>query len=335
MKKSRLKKVGIGIVGALLLMVSIFCFLLFYPLTLNKTYPLVVKPQQGYGQTVRLLKENGAIRSNNVMLLASYLVGTHKQLKPGLYKIQGRVSTWNVIQHLRDGHPERMSVVIVEGMTFAQFRSRINASEGLVFETKALSEEALLKKLGSSYAKGEGVLFPSTYVYNWGDSDISLYRLAHKNMDKALQDAWDGRKEGLPYKNPYELLTMASIVEKETAHKDDRAKVAAVFVNRLNIGMKLQTDPTVIYGMGDRYKGKLYRSEWRRDSAYNTYTRDGLTPTPIALPGKAALEAAANPSDDRYLYFVSRMDGTGLSQFSHTLDEHNQAINDYIRKKKK
>ncbi len=269
------------------------------------------------------------------MLLASYLAGTHKQLKPGLYKIQGRVSTWNVIQHLRDGHPERMSVVIVEGMTFAQFRSRINASEGLVFETKGLSEEALLKKMDSSYSKGEGVLFPSTYVYNWGDSDISLYRQAHQNMNKALQEAWDGRKEGLPYKNPYELLTMASIVEKETAHKDDRAKVAAVFVNRLNIGMKLQTDPTVIYGMGDRYKGTLYRSEWRRDSEYNTYTRDGLTPTPIALPGKAALEAAANPSDDQYLFFVSRMDGTGLSQFSHTLAEHNQAINDYIRKKKK
>lgn len=321
--------------GIIILAVLIFCFLLFAPIKLDKPYRLSIKPNQGYSQTTRILKENGAIRSRYVMLLVGYLTNSQKELKPGMYKIQDGVSTWNIIQHLKLGHPEKLSLTINEGMTFAQFRARVNASEGIIFEVKNISEKELLKKLDSPYEKAEGLLFPSTYVYNWGDSDLSLYRQAYQFMQTELENAWEDRQAGLPYKEPYELLIMASIIEKETAHPDDREKVSAVFVNRLNTGMRLQTDPTVIYGMGERYRGKLYRSEWRRDSAYNTYTRDGLTPTPIALPGKEALHAAAHPSSDQYLYFVSRMDGTGLSQFSHTLDEHNQAIKDYIRKKKK
>ena len=137
----------------------------------------------------------------------------------------------------------------------------------------------------------------------------------------------------MPYKTPYELLIMASLIEKETAHEEDRRDVAAVFRNRLAIGMRLQTDPTVIYGMGDAYQGKIRRADLQRDTPYNTYTRNGLTPTPIALPSRAALDAAANPSSSKYLYFVSRMDGTGKSQFSHTLDEHNAAVRQYILKK--
>ena len=152
-------------------------------------------------------------------------------------------------------------------------------------------------------------------------------------MQSRLKDAWEGRQDGLPYKTPYEMLIMASLIEKETAHEDDRAHVASVFVNRIEAGMRLQTDPTVIYGMGDAYKGKIRKADLRRDTPYNTYTRDGLPPTPIALPGKAALEAAAHPSAEKYLYFVSKMDGTGLSQFSHTLNEHNAAVRKYILKK--
>ena len=330
-----IKKIILGCVSALVVIAVVFCFLLFYPLKLNAVYSLTVKPGQAYGQTVRMLDENGAIRSRHVMLMVSSVMGTHKQLKPGMYRIQGSVSTWDIIKHLQIGHPDRMSVTIVEGMTFTQFRNRVNKAEGLNFETKNLSESQLLQKISAPHEKGEGLLFPDTYIYNWGDTDLSLYKQAYERMQEHLNEAWENRQENLPYQNPYELLTMASIVEKETAHENDRAKVAAVFVNRLNIGMKLQTDPTVIYGMGDRYKGVLYRSEWKRDSPYNTYTRHGLTPTPIALPGKKALEAAANPSDDKYLYFVSRMDGTGLSQFSHTLDEHNRAIEEFIRKRKK
>lgn len=333
--KKTFKKMMVIITSLIVLMFLVFCFLLFAPIKLDKPYRLTIKPNQGYSQTTAILKENGIIRSRYVMLFASYLAGAHKDLKPGMYKIQDSVSTWNIIQHLKLGHPEKLSFTVNEGMTFAQFRMRVNAAEGLEFETKQLSEKELLKKLGSPYEKGEGLLFPSTYVYNWGDSDLSLYNQAYQLMQTELQNAWEGRQAGLPYKDPYELLIMASIIEKETAHPDDREKVSAVFVNRLNQGMKLQTDPTVIYGMGERYRGKLYRSEWRRDSPYNTYTREGLTPTPIALAGRAALQAAAHPSSDEYLYFVSRMDGTGLSQFSHTLDEHNKAINDYIRKRKK
>lgn len=152
-------------------------------------------------------------------------------------------------------------------------------------------------------------------------------------MQRRLNEAWAGRQDGLPYKNPYEMLIMASLIEKETGHEADRDHVASVFVNRLKIGMRLQTDPSVIYGMGAAYKGKIRKADLRRDTPYNTYTRGGLPPTPIALPGKAALDAAAHPSGEKYLYFVSKMDGTGLSQFSHDLTEHNAAVRKYILKK--
>ena len=166
-----------------------------------------------------------------------------------------------------------------------------------------------------------------------GDNDILIETLYAGICHSDLHAAWDERQSGLPYQNPYELLIMASLVEKETGHEADRRHVAAVFVNRLNIGMRLQTDPTVIYDMGSRYQGRIRKADLQRDTPYNTYTRTGLTPTPIALPGRAALEAAAHPSAEKYLYFVSKMDGTGLSQFSHNLDEHNAAVRKYILKR--
>lgn len=153
-------------------------------------------------------------------------------------------------------------------------------------------------------------------------------------MERELKEAWDDRDAALPYNMPYELLIMASLIEKETAHEDDRRDVAAVFRNRLEKNMRLQTDPTVIYGMGSAYTGRIRKADLQRDTPYNTYTRHGLPPTPIALPSKAALEAAASPAKSDYLYFVSRMDNTGKSQFSRTLDEHNQAVRQYILKKK-
>ena len=153
-------------------------------------------------------------------------------------------------------------------------------------------------------------------------------------MQRELNKAWEAKQANLPYQKPYDLLIMASLVEKETAHEDDRSDVAAVFRNRLAKGMRLQTDPAVIYGMGAAYQGKIRKADLQRDTPYNTYTRTGLPPTPIALPGRAALQAAANPADSDYLYFVSRMDDTGRSQFSRTLDEHNAAVQKYILKKK-
>jgi UPF0755 protein len=177
--------------------------------------------------------------------------------------------------------------------------------------------------------KPEGLFFPDTYLFARGASDLQVFRQAHALMKKRLDDAWASRAPGLPYKSPYEALIMASIIEKETGHKAERDMIAGVFVNRLRQGMLLQTDPTVIYGMGERYEGNIRKRDLQTDTPYNTYLRAGLPPTPIALPGAAALAAATNPARTDALYFVSRGDGT--SQFSSSLTEHNHAVNKYQR----
>jgi UPF0755 protein len=173
------------------------------------------------------------------------------------------------------------------------------------------------------------LFFPDTYLFDKNTSDLQVYRRAYRLMQKRLNAAWAARSPGLPYKSPYEALTMASLVEKEAGKASDRPLVAAVFANRLRIGMPLQTDPTVIYGMGDAYDGHLRKRDLQTDTAYNTYTRRGLPPTPIALPGAASIEAALNPAATNALYFVSR--GDGSSVFSDTLDAHNRAVDRYIR----
>ncbi|WP_434778979.1 endolytic transglycosylase MltG [Neisseria sp. Ec49-e6-T10] len=330
-----MKKLFIGLCVLVVVLACVFAALLLTPIKLAEPYRLTITKNQSYGQIVRTLEKDKVIRNRYVMLGTAYVLKAQTKLKPGMYRFKGQVSIWQIIKILRNEKPTQLAVTIVEGMTFAQFRQRVNRAEGLDIQTRKMSEAQILEAIGSPYKKAEGLFFPSTYMYDWGSTDLSIYKLAYSTMQKELNQAWEERQTNLPYQTPYELLTMASIVEKETAHPDDRNHVAAVFVNRLKIGMRLQTDPTVIYGMGDRYQGKLYRSEWKKDSPYNTYTRYGLTPTPISLPGKAALEAAAHPSGAEYLYFVSRADGTGLSQFSHTLNEHNAAVNKFIRKRKK
>lgn len=329
-----MKKLIILLSIVALLCISVFAFLLFAPVSLDKTYKLGVSKNQGYSQIAQKLEQDNVIRSRYVLLSMAYLTGSQNNLKIGLYSFKGKQSTWDVLQRLK-GKPVNLSVTVIEGMTFNQFRQRVNAADGLVFEVKNLSNKALLKEIGAEETQPEGLLFPSTYTYDWGDSDLTIYKLAYQTMQKELDRAWEERQTKLPYKTPYELLIMASIIEKETAHPDDRNHVAAVFVNRLNTSMRLQTDPTVIYGMGENYRGRIRKADLRRDTPYNTYTRDGLPPTPIALPSRAALEAAAHPSSENYLYFVSRLDGTGLSQFSHNLDEHNSAVRQYILKRKK
>ena len=220
-------------------------------------------------------------------------------------------------------------------MRFAQMRRIINQNTLLRHDTKNWSDKELMQKIASEPVSDnpEGLFFPDTYEVAADSSDVTVYRAAYRAMQENLQAAWESRADNLPYKTPYELLIMASLIEKETAHEEDRRDVAAVFRNRLATNMRLQTDPAVIYGMGSAYNGKIRRADLQRDTPYNTYTRYGLTPTPIALPGRAALDAAAQPSDSKFLYFVSRMDGTGKSQFSHTLEEHNAAVKQYILKK--
>ena len=327
------KKWMVVVAAMVATMVAIFALLLFLPKSNSGTERILVKKGDSISSLSRQLDEKGLIYSRPFLVLSSTLLG-RSQVRPGQYRLPESISTWNILQKLA-GNPDSLFVRIPEGSTFADMRAIINQLPHLEHETKGLSTQALLQKIDPKQeAKHpEGLFFPDTYEYTPGMSDVDLYKTSYKKMQGQLQDAWDDRQGNLPYKTPYELLIMASIIEKETAHPDDRTNVSAVFVNRLRIGMRLQTDPTVIYGMGDAYNGRIRRSDLRRPTAYNTYVIDGLPPTPISLPSTAALEAAAHPSAEKYLYFVSKMDSTGESYFSHDLKEHNDAVNKYIRKR--
>lgn len=315
--------------------VAVMAALLFVPKDNGAMYRLKVQKNQGMSAVSRKLSDDDIIYNRTVLMAAAYLIGGHNQLKAGSYKLPAKVSAWDVLQKLLSDRPDSVSVKIVEGMRFAQMRRIINETDGIRHDTAGWSDAELMEKIAPDALNThpEGQFFPDSYEIDADGSDIQIYQLAYQTMQRQLQTAWDERQSGLPYQTPYELLIMASLVEKETGNPDDRAHVASVFKNRLAIGMRLQTDPAVIYGMGSAYRGKILKSDLRRDTPYNTYTRAGLPPTPIALPGKAALEAAAHPSAEKYLYFVSKMDGTGSSQFSHDLDEHNAAVRKYILKK--
>jgi UPF0755 protein len=251
------------------------------------------------------------------------------KLKAGAYELKPGTTPLRLIDQLVRGEFAQEQLTIIEGWTFRQMRAAIAAHKGLKHDTVALSDQEVMSAIGSEYKQAEGMFFPDTYLFAKGASDLQIYRQAHAMLLTRLNDAWDKRDPSLPYKNRYEALTMASIVEKETGQKSERGMIAGVFVNRLKIGMLLQTDPTVIYGMGLKYDGKIRKKDLETDTPYNTYTRGGLPPTPIALPGVQSLAAALAPAKTPALYFVSK--GNGTSHFSDNLTDHNRAVNQYQR----
>ena len=251
------------------------------------------------------------------------------RLKAGTYGFSPPLTVDALLDKLVRGDVLVTDIRFIEGWTFRQMRDAIDAHPDLSHDTKGVDEAALLGMIGVPERRAEGLFFPDTYTFSPGANDVDIYRQAYRRQQQALRAAWDARDPSLPYRSPYEALVMASIVEKETGHPIDRDKVAAVFVNRLKRGMMLQSDPTTIYGMGERFDGNLRKRDLQTDTAYNTYTRAGLPPTPIALPGKASIEAALKPADVPALYFVARGDGT--SEFSDDLASHNRAVSQYQR----
>ncbi|WP_239424243.1 endolytic transglycosylase MltG [Snodgrassella communis] len=319
----------------LLILALTWAVLLFLPKS-NAGYRLKVPAGYGISGVSRTLAANDMIYNRWVFVGTAYMLGMGDKIHRGNYRLPRSVSSWQILQRLRTGKPDSITVQFIEGSTFAQMRRIVDNIPDIEHTTQDWSDSKLLQKLDTDrhYTHAEGLFFPATYDISSGSSDLSLYQQAYNTMQKHLQATWEERRSDLPYQSAYELLIMASLIEKETGHAEDRGKVAAVFVNRLNLHMRLQTDPSVIYGMGSRYKGKIGKADLRRDTPYNTYTRAGLPPSPIALPSKAALEAAAHPASNDYLYFVARNDGTGRSQFSHSLNEHNAAVRQYILKKR-
>jgi UPF0755 protein len=291
--------------------------------------PFGVAPGSGVrGATEQIAKAGVPVQPFLLELLAR-TTGKGGRLKAGSYELAPGATPRRLIEQLARGEFAQHALVVIEGWTFRQMREAIAANPMLKHDSVALSDEELLAKVAPGYSRPEGLFFPDTYLFARGASDLQIYRQAHALLIKRLEDAWAARAPNLPYRTPYEALTMASLIEKETGHKADRELVAGVFVNRLRQGMLLQTDPSVIYGMGERYQGNIRKRDLQTDSPYNTYLRAGLPPTPIALPGAASIAAALNPARTDALYFVAR--GDGRSEFSNTLTEHNRAVNKYQR----
>ena len=246
------------------------------------------------------------------------------RLQVGDYAIRHGITPRELLEKLESGQVIQHRFTIVEGWSLRELRAALAGDEVLVKHTADLDDQALMAALDRAGQHPEGRFLPETYHYTRGMTDLDLLRRAALAMDKAVADAWGARAAGIPIDSPEQLLTLASIIEKETGKASERPEIAGVFARRLRLGMRLQTDPTVIYGMGSQYDGNIRRSDLTTDTPYNTYTRAGLPPTPIAMPGRAALFAAANPADGDTLYFVARGDGSHV--FSATLAEHNRAV---------
>ena len=256
------------------------------------------------------------------------LSGQSRLIKAGNYEIAPGSTPLGLLDKLVRGDETLRALTLVEGWNFRQVRAALAQAE-LKPDSAALGEAALMERLGRTGIVPEGRFFPDTYTYAKGASDLTVLRRALHAMDRQLAAAWEQRAADTPLKTPDEALVLASIVEKETGREADRALVAGVFTNRLRASMLLQTDPTVIYGLGERFDGNLRKRDLQTDTPYNTYTRTGLPPTPISMPGKASLLAAVQPERTKALYFVAR--GDGSSHFSSSLDEHNRAVGRYQR----
>jgi len=254
------------------------------------------------------------------------------RIQVGEYALDPGLTPRTLLMRLREGAVIRYRFTIVEGWSIRDLRAALAAAQPLAQTLDALDDAALMAHLGRAGVHPEGRFLPETYLYVRGESDLDLLRRAADALDRALAEAWASRTDGLPLNTPEEALVLASIIEKETGIAEERARIAGVFVRRLNLGMRLQTDPTVIYGMGSAFHGNLRRVDLTTDTPYNTYTRAGLPPTPIAMAGAAALRAAVHPEPGDALYFVAVGDGSGRHVFSPTLAEHNRAVAAYVRR---
>jgi UPF0755 protein len=255
--------------------------------------------------------------------------GQAKQIRAGSYEIHTGTTPQQLLDKMVRGDEALETVRLIDGWTFRQFRAALAKAPSLKPATAAMDEAQIMAALGAPGVAAEGRFFPDTYAYSRGVSDLTVMKRSFRAMQRRLDAAWGLRAQGLPLKNADEALILASIVEKETGRSGDRGQVAAVFVNRLRAGMPLQTDPTVIYGLGGAFDGNLRKRDLLADTPYNTYTRGGLPPTPIAMPGQASLQAALHPDPSKALYFVAR--GDGSSVFSESLAEHNRAVNKHQR----
>lgn len=298
------------------------------PLTLpTSPYDFEVKSGATLTAVARALHESGVLPHPLVLVALARYHGVDRAIKAGSYEIDTGITLPLLLAKLTQGDVTQTALTIVEGATVADMKRTLREAPDVANTVLDLPDAELLAKLGIEEKSGEGLFFPDTYFFAKGAADIAVLERARRAMADRLAAAWSTRAAGLPLATPYEALILASIVEKETGKPADRPLIASVFVNRLKRGMRLQTDPTVIYGMGEKFDGNLRKRDLEADTPYNTYTRDGLPPTPIALPSQASIDAVTHPPASQYLYFVARGDGT--SEFSASLADHNRAVSKY------
>ena len=294
------------------------------------TYKVKINPQSSLSSIANQLHDQGLSVNSLLLQVGARSLFVGSKLKPGTYLLPSGGSLGKILLQIARGDRVRESIAIIPGMTIWQLRNLVDSHQALIHQTKGMTSRELLQSLNLSYPSNEGIFLPDTYIFDPDEPDLNIYRRAAQGMQKQLIQIWEQKEANLPLKTPYELLILASIVEKETGRSSDRDMVSSVFVNRLNKGMPLQTDPTVIYGIGPKFDGNLRKADLRKDTAYNTYMHKGLPPSPIAMPSKESILAAAHPAKSNALFFVAK--GDGSSYFSQSLKEHESAVDQYQRK---
>ena len=325
------------IVFSMMVALGLIAWLAYYAISPLKLQPnsqeITIQPKSGLRSIAKQLVKQGVLNEPWRFILIAKLLNKQSYLQAGNYTLNKNVSPYQLLLSLNHGKTTQGSITFIEGRTFAQMHEKIIKNEAIKQTITGLSESEMMKLMGSDYRVAEGLFFPDTFYFDRNTADTVILKRSYDAMRSKLAKAWEGRDTNLPYKNSYQALIMASIIEKETGKASERPMIAGVFINRLRIGMRLQTDPTVIYGMGARYEGNIRKKDLLADTPYNTYTRDGLPPTPIAMPGIAAIDAALHPEKTKALYFVGKGDGSHV--FSNNLVEHNLAVVRYQLKNNK
>ncbi len=299
------------------------------PLQIEEPQIVQVPAGTSLNRAMSLLTEKDWIQSSSYTPLIRRLHPELTQIKAGTYQVNAEMSLRQALDVFIAGKEHQFAITFVEGSRFREWREILASNENLKHTLEGVSEKEIAQRLGLDHEKVEGLFLAETYHFTYGASDFDILKRAHTKLDRILSDEWESRQSGLPLKSPYEALILASIIEKETAVEDERTRISSVFVNRLNKRMRLQTDPTVIYGMGENFDGDIRKKDLKAPTPYNTYVIFGLPPTPIAMAGPASINAALNPDNSNYLYFVAS--GNGGHVFSKTLAEHNRAVRAYLR----
>lgn len=331
MIKSMKRTILLGV----LVLLALAAWLAYYaiaPLKLQpKNQEITIQAKSGLRSIAKQLVAQGVLKEPWRFILLAKLLHKEQYLQAGSYTLNKNISPYQLLLSLNHGKTTQGSITFIEGRTFVQMREKLAINDAVKQTINGMSDAEIMRAIGSPYTVPEGLFFPDTFYFDRNSTDLALLKISYAAMQMKLEKAWQGRETGLPYKTPYEALIMASIIEKETGKASERPMIAGVFVNRLRIGMRLQTDPTVIYGMGLRFDGNIRKKDLSVDTPYNTYTRAGLPPTPIAMPGLASIEAALHPANTKALYFVGK--GDGSHEFSNNLPEHNRAVVRYQLKK--